>query len=186
MRLIYSFLFLFLLGFFQGFAQLDSLEIREFRIQRENQDSLLLNYQHTYSNRPSVLLGYNLGHSSYGELGFALHSTFHHMLFVTKFIGSEIRLGGSDFIIGPKVGLYFGMGIGIGLNAIYYTNFDEGAIVFRPEIGWTALGAKIFYGYNWNLTNKDFKGINAHQLGVSFLIPLKKYSAKKVIIQEDI
>lgn len=174
MRLIYSFLFLFLLGFLKGFAQSDSIKIMEFINQREYEDSLRLNYQHTYSNRPSVLLGYNLGHSSYGELGFALHSTFHHMLFVTKFVGAEIRMGGSDFIIGPKLGLYFGMGLGIGLNAIYYTNFEDGSLVFRPEIGTTVLGLKIFYGYNWKLTHTDFKGINSHQLGIAFIIPLAK------------
>jgi hypothetical protein len=96
------------------------------------------------------------------------------MLFVTKFIGSEIRLGGSDFIIGPKLGLYFGIGLGIGLNAIYYTNFEEGSLVFRPEIGTTVVGLKIFYGYNWKLTNTNFKGINSHQLGIAFLIPISK------------
>lgn len=174
MKQFYSFLLLFIFGFTQSFAQTDSLEIKVFKNQRAFTDSLRLNYPHTYSNRPAVLLGYNLGHSSYGELGFALHSTFHHMLFVTKFIGSEFRMGGSDFIIGPKLGFYYGMGIGIGLNAIYYTNLEEGSLVFRPEIGTTVAGVKIFYGYNWKLTNSDFKGINSHQLGIAFLLPVAK------------
>jgi hypothetical protein len=174
MKRFYCIFLLFLFGFIPSFAQIDSLEIKEFMNQKVNVDSLRLNYPHTYSNRPSILLGYNLGHSSYGELGFALHSTFHHMLFVTKFIGSEIRMGGSDFIIGPKLGVYFGMGLGIGLNAIYYTNFEEGSLVFRPEIGTTVLGLKIFYGYNWKLTHTDFKGINSHQLGIAFLVPVAK------------
>lgn len=168
------FLLFLLLGFSQSFAQIDSLEIKDFERKRSSADSLRIDHPHTYFNRPAILFGYNVGHNSYGEFGFALHSTYHHMLFVTKFIGSEFRLGGSDFIVGPKLGLYFGMGLGIGLNAIYFTNFEKGSFVFRPEVGTTILGMKIFYGYNWKLTNRDFKGINAHQLGVAFLIPLAK------------
>lgn len=174
MKLFYSFFLLFLFGFTQSFEQSDSLEIQEFRNQREYVDSLRLNFPNAYSNRPAVLVGYNLGHSSYGEVGFALNSSFHFMLFGTKFIGSEFRIGGSDFIIGPKVGMYFGMGLGIGLNAIYYTNFEEGSFVFRPEFGTTAFVMKIFYGYNWKLSNRDFKGINSHQLAVAYTIPVAK------------
>lgn len=129
-------------------------------------------------NEPSLLIGYNLGQNSFGEIGFAFYSFFpyFHPVFAVKSVSTEFRIGGHDFIIGPKLGFWFGggMGLGLGLNAIYYTNFDNGVFVLKPEVGMSALGFKIFYGYNWNLTNKDFKGINSHQLSIAFVIPFRK------------
>src|SRR5690606_2013571 len=61
-----------------------------------------------------------------------------------------------------------------GLNTIYYTDFDDGALVFRPEIGFGLSGFKLVYGYNWNLTNKEFRGINSNFVGLTYVLPFKR------------
>lgn len=137
----------------------------------EKNDSLKIT-SYGFDNVLGVVLGYNLGKYSYGEVGVSLNSS-HHLFSFVKFIGTEFRIG-QDFIVGPKVGFWFSGGIAFGLNAIYYTDFDDGALVFRPEIGFGLFGLKLVYGYNWNLTNKDFKGINSHFGGITFSFPVKK------------
>lgn len=166
-------LFLLNLSFSIVFGQKDSLTYSEkIELEISKVDSIKRGF--ISADEPSLLVGYNLGRNSFGEIGFAQYSSFHNFIFLVKSVSAEFRIGGNDFIIGPKVGFWFGGGIGLGLNAIYYTNFDNGAFVLKPEIGMTAFGVKIFYGYNWNLTNKDFKGINSHQLSAAFVIPFRK------------
>ncbi|MFA7686722.1 MAG: hypothetical protein WCY25_02530 [Moheibacter sp.] len=166
-----SFILIFLIQF--GNAQEnDSLQIKnpEYPLVEVNDSVKITSYG--YDNVLGVVLGYSLGKYSYGEVGVSLNSS-HHLLSFVKFIGTEFRIG-QDFIVGPKVGFWFSGGIAFGLNAIYYTDFDDGALVFRPEIGFGLFGLKLVYGYNWNLTNKDFRGINSHFGGITFSFPVKK------------
>jgi|GEM_PF-1762120 len=145
------------------YEQSDSIKI--IRIEEEKQLGLLLSYQ--------------LGRYSFGEIGAAFvanSSWYHHPTSAVAFISTEFRID-RDFILGPKMGVWFSGGVApltIGLNAIYYTDFDDGAFVFRPEIGFGLSGFKLVYGYNWNLTNKEFKGINAHFAGITYALPLKR------------
>lgn len=125
-----------------------------------------------FDNVIGGVAGYSLGKYSYGEIGLSLNSS-HHLFSFIRYIGSEFKIG-SDFILGPKIGVWISGGMAFGLNAIYYTDFDDGAFVLRPEIGFGLLGFKLVYGYNWNLTNKDFMGINTHFAGITFSFPFKK------------
>lgn len=125
-----------------------------------------------FDNALGVVVGYSLGKYSYGEVGLSLNSS-HHLFSYIRFIGTEFRIG-DDFILGPKVGVWMSAGMAFGLNAIYYTDFDDGALVLRPEIGFGLFGLKLVYGYNWNLTNKDFRGINSHFGGITFSFPFRK------------
>lgn len=127
-----------------------------------------------YYNAPSLLFGYNLGGSGFGELGFAMFTFGHPGLWVGKSISAEFSTGKGDFILGPKLSVWAGMGTGLGLNLIYYTDFHKGGPVFRPEVGLVVLTLKITYGYNWDFTRSAPPGINRHQVGFVWVFPLNR------------
>ena len=122
----------------------------------------------------SLLLGYNRGKYGFADIGFAInhYGTNRHPFSIDYFISNEIKLS-KDVIIGPKVGIWVGGGFAMGLNLIYYTNFEKGNLVFRPEIGIGFEKAKLVYGYNWNWT-KALNGINQHQVGLTYCITLRR------------
>lgn len=64
-------------------------------------------------------------------------------------------------------------GFAMGLNLIYYTDFDRSSLVFRPEIGIGLDKAKLVYGYNWDWT-KGLNSINKHQVGLTYCFTLKR------------
>jgi hypothetical protein len=65
----------------------------------------------------------------------------------------------------------------MGLNIIYYTDFDKASVVFRPEIGLGIEKAKLVYGYNWKF-NKPFDGINKHLAGLTYSFTLKRLKSE--------
>lgn len=124
----------------------------------------------------SVLVGYNFWNNHFVELGLAynqLNMQGHHAFGYHYFVSSEVKID-SDLVLGPKVGVWFGGGLGIGLNLIYYTDFDNSALRFRPEIGIGLSRFKIVYGHNISLTNKDFEKINKSNIGLVLLFGIKK------------
>lgn len=160
----------------------DSLLVKRPGITYEQNDSVKVIHVDE-EKQLGILLSYQLGKYSYGELGFAalLHSRYgFHPVSSVAFVSSEFKMG-DKFIMGPKAGFWIGGGLALGLNAIYYTDFDEGAFVLRPEIGFGLYGFKLVYGYNWNLTNKDFRGINTHFAGITYAIPVKKTKTTREI-----
>ena len=79
-------------------------------------------------------------------------------------------------VIGPKIGAWIAGGSGgmaMGLNLIYYTNFDQSSLRIRPEIGMGFGRFKVVYGYNIPLYNKAFEGINKSNLGIALLFSIK-------------
>lgn len=62
--------------------------------------------------------------------------------------------------MGPKIGVWIGGGMAMGLNLIYYTNFDKNSLVCRPEIGMGIEKFKLVYGYNWRWTKSLLLSIN--------------------------
>lgn len=166
-----SFILIFLVQFLNA-QENDSIQIEKPDYPLvEVSDSVKIK-SYGFDNVIGGVVGYSLGKYSYGEVGLSLNSS-HHLFSFVKFIGTEFRIG-QDFIVGPKIGFWFSGGMAFGLNAIYYTDFDDGAFILRPEIGFGVLGLKLVYGYNWNLTNKDFRGINSHFGGITFSFPFKK------------
>lgn len=124
----------------------------------------------------SVLVGYNFWNNHFIELGLAhnqLDIQGHHATGYHYFVSSEFKID-RDLVVGPKVGVWVGGGLGIGLNLIYYTDFDKSALRFRPEIGIGLSRFKIVYGYNISLTNKDFEKINKSNVGLVVLFGIKK------------
>jgi hypothetical protein len=117
-------------------------------------------------NTINVVTGFTIGrYSKFVELGVAKsQSKFMRRVsaFTNIFASVEMKIddwvsGKSEekFIMGPKVGAWLAGGCGgmaMGANMIYYTNFTNGTLVFRPEIGLGYMNFKFVYGYNISLT----------------------------------
>ena len=127
-----------------------------------------------YKRDFSLLVGYNQGKHAFAEIGLAInqYGTNRHPFSFDYFISNEIKLN-KEVIIGPKIGVWIAGGFGIGLNLIYYTDFDKSSLVFRPEIGIGLDKAKLVYGYNWDWT-KGLNSINKHQVGLTYCFTLKR------------
>jgi hypothetical protein len=124
----------------------------------------------------SLLVGYNFWNNHFLELGIAhnqLDMQGHHPFGFNYFMSTEIKID-NELVLGPKIGLWASNGLGMGLNLIYYTDLDDSALRFRPEIGIGLSRFKIVYGYNISLTNKDFDKINKSNIGLMVLLGLKK------------
>lgn len=86
------------------------------------------------------------------------------------------------FMMGPKVGAWAAGGCGaaaMGANMIYYTNFTNSTLVFRPEIGFGHQNFKFVYGYNIALTKRiDMVDRSVFSALLSFSV--KKLSSKTI------
>lgn len=125
-----------------------------------------------------LLLGYNGFANSFAELGLSWRKEsfgYHHPgPTLVAFASSEVRLS-QNMVLGPKVGVWAGGGVAgmaMGLNLIAYTDFNEWAVRFRPEIGMGFSQFKLAYGYNVPVTNREFDRIHRHNFSFTFLLPL--------------
>ena len=66
----------------------------------------------------------------------------------------------------------------MGVNLIYYTDFHNGNLVFRPEIGFGFGNFKFVYGYNAILTKPRLDGINTSLGNIVYCFKLKKLKDK--------
>jgi hypothetical protein len=62
----------------------------------------------------------------------------------------------------------------IGINLIYYTDFNKGSLVFRPEYGFGIEQVRLVYGYNAKIINSKFNLINKQQAALLYSFNLKK------------
>lgn len=131
--------------------------------------------------RISILIGYNYRSNHFAEIGIAKDDRCMISYFdfgSTHYLATEIKLDNKT-IIGPKIGTWtYIEPLGIGANLIYYTDFNESSLRFRPEVGLGFNHLKIVYGYNLPLSNRNFEGINKHNFGFAFLIPVKTFRNK--------
>ena len=124
----------------------------------------------------SLLTSFNVGRFSFAELGIAWNRYGRigpHPNGVAPYISGEIKLG-DELLVGPKVGVHMMGGFAFGVCFIYYTDFDNGSFVLRPDIGIGISRFKMAYGYNWQLSNKDFDKVSSHLFMVVYLLKLKK------------
>jgi hypothetical protein len=132
--------------------------------------------------RLSLLIGYNGLINPFGEIGISrnrLDIVGAHPLGRSYFVSTEVKFD-DRIIIGPKIGGWFGGGVGaiaMGLNTVVYTDFEDTSWRLRPEVGFGLASFKIVYGYNFSITNKDFRGINDHNFSLVVLLPLKTIKA---------
>ena len=129
-----------------------------------------------------LLTGINYGKQVFIDLGISVNShgtAGYHSVETAYYLASEFHFTDKP-IIGPKIGAWISGGasaIVVGLNIIYYTDFDESSLVFRPEIGFGFDKFKITYGYNAKLTNTSFDRIPQSIIGLTYCFKLKKLRA---------
>jgi hypothetical protein len=127
----------------------------------------------------SVLTGFNFWRNFNVELGLAINQygqVGHHPAAWAYFVSNEIKID-NKILIGPKIGVWAGGGVSgmaMGLNVIYYSNFDNSSLRIRPEIGMGFGRWKVVYGYNIPLTNRDFEGVNKSNIGIALVFGVKK------------
>jgi hypothetical protein len=132
-------------------------------------------------DRLSLLIGYNGIRSHFAEIGIAknrLDVVGAHPLGSCYYLSSEMKVDGG-LIIGPKLGGWFGGGVAMGLSTIFDTDFEEASWRLRPEVGLGLDAFKVVYGYNFVLTNREFKGINSHTFSLVFLLRLRTITKEK-------
>jgi hypothetical protein len=125
-----------------------------------------------------VGLGY--GKSPVIDCGFSLYNytvSKRHRYFWAPFsISTEVQLD-KDRLIAFKTGSWAGGGathLAIGMDWIYYTDFTEGSIVFRPQAGFVFRHIKLTYGYNARVTNTSFDKVARNVVNASLFIKLKE------------
>lgn len=121
-------------------------------------------------------MGYNVWAYHFAEVGFAIAHTEkqdYKIVETNIYLTSEIKLD-DKLMIGPKAGIWIGTMTGAGFNTTYYTDFNNGALCIKPEMGIGMSRFKFTYGYNFNLTNKEFNRFNGHVISLSFLLDLLK------------
>jgi hypothetical protein len=130
-----------------------------------------------------LLTGITFGKNTFIDIGISKNSNTvvgHHPFSSAYFASTELKFG-DKFIIGPKIGAWAAGGVSgmaIGLNMIYYTDFDNASLVFRPEIGFAFQSFKIVYGYNAILTRHKLEGVNRNLGSVIYCFRIKKLSDK--------
>jgi hypothetical protein len=130
-----------------------------------------------------LLTGISAGRRLFADIGLSRNTSSaigHHHFSSAWFISTEFSPG-NRFIIGPKIGTWTAGGVGamaLGLNMIYYTDFDKGSLVFRPEIGFGLDNVKVVYGYNAILTKDKLEGINKHLGSIVYCHQLKRLKDK--------
>lgn len=130
-----------------------------------------------------LLTGFSFGKNTFIEIGISKNSNTlvgHHPFSSAYFASTELKPG-DKFIMGPKIGAWAAGGVGgmaMGLNMIYYTDFDNTSLVFRPQIGFGFQNFKFVYGYNAILTRHKLEGINQNLGSVVYCFNLKKLNYK--------
>jgi hypothetical protein len=136
----------------------------------QQKDSLYPINHAVYTQKQTALLtAGNFGANGYAEVGYAKNYNIvgtHLPLANGYYFSAEVRPG-DNFIVAPKAGVWTSCIVAVGANAMYYTNFNEGSLCLRPEIGLNILNFRLMWGYNIPLTNKDMKGVNGSNLSVS-------------------
>jgi len=87
--------------------------------------------------------------------------------------GIETRpLSNNDIIIAPKVSYTMNWFISFGASMLYYTDFSKGSLRFRPEIGVSMLGIRIYHGWNFSVDKYVSLPLHNRFLAISYFIPI--------------
>ena len=124
-----------------------------------------------------LVMGYNVWAYHFGEIGIAVAHTKYEdydVVGTNIYLTSEIKFD-NKLMLGPKAGIWIGAPTGgLGANMTYYTDLKHGALCIKPETGIGMSRFKITYGYNFNLTNKEFNRFNKHVVNLNFSLDLLK------------
>lgn len=141
-----------------------------------------------WSKALSLKVGYNYSSYHSAEIGIQwlqLIGSYCDQYGTSGFTMGNEFIFDKSLIFGPKLSyeahfLFFGSR----LNTTYFTSdFREGSLKLRPEIGVTLLGYfNLFYGYTFNLTNQSYY-FQKHSISVFGTIPTFKFFGKRYIKQ---
>lgn len=132
----------------------------------------------------ALITGYHIQKNQFVEIGIGIKRNGvagHHPNTLIYGLSNEFKVS-DDFIWGLKAGINLGggaAGTNIGFNLIYYTDFENSSLRFRPETGIGYSFFRVVYGYNLAITNSDFPGINKHNFGVNIFLNLKNIKTIK-------
>lgn len=124
---------------------------------------------------------YNWHGKHFGELGISYHAVgragFHHFT-SGVLVGVEGGLNQFDqWRVAPKVSAWIGGGpslVAMGTSLMYYRQGEIGRLVLRPELSLNVLNVRVYYGYFRPLGKGSDLGLSVHNLGVTWLLGLKK------------
>ena len=81
-------------------------------------------------------------------------------------------LTNKDIIIAPKVSYTMNWFISFGASMLYYTDFSQGSLRFRPEIGVSMLGIRVYHGWNFSVDKYVSLPLHNRFLAISYFIPM--------------
>ncbi|MCK6641693.1 MAG: hypothetical protein L6Q81_16565 [Bacteroidia bacterium] len=118
-------------------------------------------------------IGYEYRSSSFAEAGLLLYHPLEGLFdlpwgFVGANVGYTARVGGSDFVSGPKLGVEFhAVVFSVRSDFTYLTNYKKGSWQFSSEAGLSFVGLiYVMGGYNWTFTSKEFWNATGPRLSI--------------------
>lgn len=121
-----------------------------------------------------LVAGLNQGTFGYAELGIGrnIGATGHLPVDAGYYLGGEMRMDDPGRY-GLKFGFYVMAVVELGSQMIYYMAPEEDPFfVWRPEIGFGLLKARVTYAYNVKLAGERLPGFNTHMLTVAYALRL--------------
>lgn len=86
-------------------------------------------------------------------------------------IGMETGpLNADRFIIAPKISYTMNWFVSFGASMLYYTDFQGGSLRFRPEIGVSMLGLRVYHGWNFSVDKYNPLPMNASFVGLTYYV----------------
>lgn len=150
------------------------------------QDKDLTNLFRTYKST-DLLVGINWqGNtrenitSRYYEIGLAkARYIFHHhgITGSAVYVSEEMHFNGDQNIFGTKLGAWAHWLLDAGMAIVYYTDFSQGNLKIRPELGVGMGRLRMVMGYNIpTINNRKFAALRRNDLQISmqYAIGLKK------------
>ena len=145
-------------------------------------DSSRTRTQNLEGRNRGILIGYHFQNDSNIELGIGLVQLGvgeFHPFFKTTSFSIELTLE-NDFIFAPQLSFWSHKRLSSmtkGINFAFYSKFEDASFSFvvRPEIGiMKSYFFRLVYGYNFKVTNREFEGINTHDLSIRFFLLIKE------------
>lgn len=141
------------------------------------QDTLRIE-PHQVKKELGLLIGYSkeIGAQDGGpihlaELGLARGSFGGRHLFASA-VQATVQLGvhGNTPVVAPRMGAWVGMLLAFGAEVAYYTDFDQGALVVSPGIGYIGYPVNISLEPNIYVTGGDFRPAGGGTLSLTFRV----------------
>lgn len=163
------------------------IEQEFFEYDLPNSDSAYLDSTYRTENTATGFvggLGYNNGFVIEVGYGKAFVNRIEKRSAFQSFYGGVEVLPSTDnkFIVAPKASIWIEEATyltAVGLNLVYYTDFNQATLRLRPEIGIGYKKMKLTYGYNFPLVIGNLTDINKHNFGLAYFFETKKKSSKK-------